>query len=140
MPRFSGDGGFQIQPGTLSLSSIIIGDPVNLFAVLTDIQFKHFQQWKDGNFTTDEQYNDGANLDSFPPESQPEILTRAALELTIGNSINPGIEWYWIATDEKMYNFSQPFRIKYPDVKPGDLTRGLSIPWHSDFDLCNTDW
>lgn len=33
-----------------------------------------------------------------------------------------------------------PFRINERTVKPGDMTKQLSLPWQSDFGQCNTIW
>ncbi|KAF8630501.1 hypothetical protein AX15_002872 [Amanita polypyramis BW_CC] len=145
MPRLSGDNGDAIEPGSLSLGAINGGDPIKRFAVLTDLQYEHFKRWRDGRFTTGTKYVNGTSIESFPPKDQPAILARGALEPTIGNPLYPGIEWYWIALDKQIYDFSReglnpPFRIKHPNVVPGDLTRGLSLPWQSDFSLCNTHW
>jgi L-lysine epsilon oxidase C-terminal domain len=83
--------------------------------------------------------------------TNPELLTRAALEQTVGTQMYPGIEVYWIAKEADMYDMqanpvNPPFRFNYagsgghPAVQPGDLTARLSLPWQSDFTLCNTHW
>ena len=73
------------------------------FAALTNLQYERFEIWKDD----DEFYLEGdATRNPPPPESklenintieQPEELTRAILESTIGDPLYPGIEMYWIA-------------------------------------------
>lgn len=75
------------------------------------------------------------------------MLARAMLEQTIGDPLYPGIEMFWIAKLEKVYimedlpsNMVPPFRVNHDIVLPGFLSRGLSLPWQSDFDLCNTHW
>jgi L-lysine epsilon oxidase C-terminal domain len=107
---------------------------------LTGLQYDRFRDWADGQFTKGSK--GATNLD---------LLTRAALEQTVGTQMYPGIEVYWIAKDPKMYDkeknpVNPPFRFNHagvgdqPAVQPGDLTARLSLPWQSGFSLCNTHW
>jgi hypothetical protein len=54
---------------------------------------------------------------------------------------------FWIAKCEGTYvtedipkGLRPPFHINHDKILPGFLGRGLSLPWQSDFDLCNTHW
>jgi len=40
----------------------------------------------------------------------------------------------------RLPNHDPPFRVDHSKVTPGHLTRGLSLPWQSDFSQCNTHW
>jgi hypothetical protein len=140
MPRLSGDDGDAIEPGDIYEKP----KPIRRFAALTKLQYARFEQWKDGNFITGSPHTQAGFNSNV--HVQPEYLTRAVLEQTIGDPLYPGIEMWWIAKDAKIYDLSgkaKPlFRMNYREdkVKPGYLSRGLSLPWQSDFDLCNTHW
>ena len=79
------------------------------------------------------------HLDDIPVEKQPAALTEAALEAAIGLPLFPGIEVSWNAEKSETYQLDKPFTIS-KDVKPGDLTKYLSVPWQSDFYLCRAFW
>lgn len=86
-------------------------------------------------------------IEDYDKAEQPVLLTRAMLEQSIGDPLYPGIETYWIAKLEETYDFSDdlkglhpPFRIDHTRVLPGFLSRGLSLPWQSDFSLCDATW
>jgi len=38
-----------------------------------------------------------------------------------------------------MYKPDVPFRFR-EEVTPGDLSKGLALPWQADFFMCNTHW
>ncbi|KAF8637447.1 hypothetical protein AX17_002812 [Amanita inopinata Kibby_2008] len=143
MPRLSGDDGDAIEPGSLSIAAITARDPIYRFATLTPLQYRHFRQWKDGNFTIGEKLTDPV-IGNYPASQQPELLTRAMLEQGVGDAFYPGIELYWIAKDETIYDYDTdldpPFRFDFTKIRAGDLSRGLSLPWQSDYSLCNTHW
>jgi hypothetical protein len=124
------------------------GEPIKRFASLTKLQYERFVEWKDGKFSparpTWTKYNWFENI---PLALQPTCLTRAALEHTVGEPLYPGIEVHWSARDPKEYDFNfaknsvaPPFRFDHKQVPPGHICRGLSLPWQSDFDQCNTHW
>ncbi|KIK63447.1 hypothetical protein GYMLUDRAFT_197055 [Collybiopsis luxurians FD-317 M1] len=142
MPRLSGDNGDAIEPGD---DSNVTGKPIERFAALTELQYNRFKCWKDGNFETGKPF-DKTTIEEYPLENQPLMLTVAMLETTVGNPLYPGIETYWIAKLKDAYildnerKLDPPFRIDHHKVLPGFLTRGLSLPWQSDFDQCNTHW
>ncbi|KAH9850551.1 hypothetical protein C2E23DRAFT_734556 [Lenzites betulinus] len=141
MPRLSGDNGDAIEPGT---TSAVTGEPIERFAALTQLQYDRFQAWRDGDFQTGTPLGTKKKIEEYDPAEQPLLLTRAMLEQTIGEPLYPGIETYWIAKLMLAYNLRSqldpPFRIDHDRVLPGFLSRGLSLPWQSDFDLCNTHW
>lgn len=70
------------------------------FAALTKLQYERFKIWKDDdNFhlTGDNPPVPQSKLENLPAAEQPEQLTRAILEPTVGDSLLPGIEMHWIA-------------------------------------------
>lgn len=117
---------------------------------MTALQYERFSLWKEGNFLSDPvPWNGAAGFGNVPLRDQPACLTLAALDHTIGEPLYPGIEVYWIAKDPRTYVLEvdtdslcidPPFRINHKVMAPGYLTRGLSLPWQSDFDQCNTHW
>ncbi|KAI0825347.1 hypothetical protein BC628DRAFT_1410386 [Trametes gibbosa] len=144
MPRLSGDNGDAIEPGTTSQVS---GEPIQRFAALTELQYERFKDWRDGNFRTGTPFGMRRTIEEYDKNEQPRLLTRAMLEQTIGEPLYPGIETFWIAKLDGTYDLQStvglldpPFRIDHERVLPGFLSRGLSLPWQSDFDLCNTHW
>lgn len=97
------------------------------------------KKWSEGKFKTGEPEVQPSSFDEIPLEKQPEALTHAALEWATGAALYPGIEVYWIAQFDHMYKLDTKYRIA-DAVKPGDLSRGLSLPWQSDFFECYGDW
>ncbi|KIM57587.1 hypothetical protein SCLCIDRAFT_1219256 [Scleroderma citrinum Foug A] len=147
MPRLSGNNGDAIEPGE-NLKPNEDAPPIKRFAALTKVQYERFKAWKDGNFdVTIPPWRKYDSFESVPEEYQPTFLTRAALEHTIGEPLYPGLEMYWLARLPEVYIRNQysrdndpPFRINHDKYPAGHLGRGLSLPWQSDFDLCNTHW
>lgn len=143
--------GGAIEPGTIQTISQT-PDPIDRFASLTALQYERFKRWRDGKFET-EPYpalnptteKPPARIEDVAISHQPEYLTRAHLETTVGDPVYPGIETYWIAKLASTYDMSvdpalnPPFRIA-SKLKPGDMTKALSLPWQSDFAQCNTNW
>ena len=105
---------------------------------MTELQYDRIVKWSKGEFTKDpvKKYT---CFEEIPLEEQPAALTRAALEATIGSPLYPGIEMSWNAELSATYDLENPFTIN-PDVKPGDLTKYLSLPWQSDFYMCRNYW
>ncbi|TFK38751.1 hypothetical protein BDQ12DRAFT_605201 [Crucibulum laeve] len=151
MPRLSGDDGDALEPGE-NLSHESTTPPIRRFAALTELQYTRFKQWREGKFKSSQPFwkkQDGtpyANIEAAPLQFQPWLLTFAALEHTVGEPLYPGIEMYWLAKEASIYNLTKeplaipPFRINHTTVGPGHLSRGLSLPWQSDFAQCNTHW
>ena len=124
-------------------------DNKNRFASLTELQYDRMHKWSVGKFTTGTkpQYQ---TLEEIDLQDRPAALAKAALQWTTGTPLYPGIEMWWKAESPDWYDFSTlnedgspkmfpPFRIGANTV-PGELTQNLSMPWQSDFYLCNTHW
>ncbi|KAH7909835.1 hypothetical protein BJ138DRAFT_1154305 [Hygrophoropsis aurantiaca] len=151
MPRLSGNNGDAIEPGTPLRPGEQV-PPIKRFAALTKLQYERFEKWAKGDFVAKKapwsDYPQDSGLDKVPLNLQPYFLTRAALEHTIGEPLYPGLEVHWSARDPAMYMLDKdnwndndiPFRVNHELKKPGHICRGLSLPWQSDFDLCNTHW
>ena len=101
---------------------------------------------RDGLFVLGERLGSQPAIEDYTPDAQPALLARAMLEQTIGDPLYPGIETFWIGKLAETYDTTNvkgmrpPFRVDHEKVLPGFLSRGLSLPWQSDFDLCNTHW
>ena len=97
--------------------------------MLTSYQRLVLSQWKDGNVEIDDIRN------SQPAtEITPAGLDRAALENCIGGAFYPGIEASWFLRDK--YQFIEPFRLDTSQIKPGDVTKQMALPWQADFLAC----
>ncbi|KAF8597165.1 hypothetical protein BDV93DRAFT_527603 [Ceratobasidium sp. AG-I] len=127
MPRIGGDDG-DITEGV-----------ADRWASLTELQYDRLKKWSEGNFSPGEPEKLYKSFDEIPPEERPDALTQSGLEWAVGAPLYPGIEVYWRAQDSDMYNPDAKYRLA-DSVKPGDLTRGLSLPWQSDFNMCADHW
>lgn len=130
------------EPGTVPKPNEI---SIEQFAALTALQYERFHNWKDGKFVVGTPFGTKKSIEEYDLQEQPVALTRAALEQTIGDPLYPGIETYWIAKlpatfDTCVEGLHPPFRVNHDKVLPGFLSRGLSLPWQSDFSQCNTHW
>ncbi|KAF8555871.1 hypothetical protein OG21DRAFT_1410233 [Imleria badia] len=149
MPRLSGNDGDAIEPG-FNLPPDTSLPPIRRYAALTALQYERFSLWNDGKFASNAvPWKDATELKNVELKYQPACLTLAALDHTVGEPLYPGIEVYWIARDPRTYvlevdsdkdGIDPPFRINHEVMAPGYLTRGLSMPWQSDFDQCNSHW
>ncbi|KAJ3568660.1 hypothetical protein NP233_g5566 [Leucocoprinus birnbaumii] len=156
MPRLSGDNGDMPDPGSFPAG---LQPDIKRFAALTKLQYERFQRWKEDEDPLNSDWSPEPaheNLERYELSDQPEYLTRAILESTIGDPLFPGIEMFWIAKLKTTYDLTvptslqPPFRVNYGEVeakspppqalKEGYLTRGLSLPWQCDFMLCATHW
>ncbi|KAM6493633.1 hypothetical protein JOM56_009994 [Amanita muscaria] len=145
MPRLSGDNGDMPDPGQFPSG---LKPDIKRFAALTKLQYERFRKWKDdAAFTLPTPWlpePQQEKIEDLTKNDQPEYLTRASLETTIGDPLFPGIETYWFAKLSSTYDFTvsnldPPFRVNH-QVQPGYFTRGLSLPWQCDFELCATHW
>lgn len=103
---------------------------------MTELQYARLAKWAEGKFETK------APVPNSDPHQETKDLTFAALQWTTGAPLYPGIETNWIVWDPNIYVPSVPtpanpnpepiFRFN-EKVKVGDLTKGLSLPWQSDF-------
>lgn len=68
-------------------------------------------------------------------------VTRAHLDSANGTSVYPGLEISWNVRDPGLYDLENKLGIRLSsEIKPGDLTKYLSLPWQSDFYECHTHW
>ena len=142
----SGDA---IEPG-LNFPSDATLPPIRRYAALTALQYERFSLWRDGTFNTEpEPWEAAKELKDVEVKYQPLCLTLAALDHTVGEPLFPGIEVLWVARRPEVYALEMdtdkegvdpPFRVNHEVMLPGHLTRGLSLPWQSDFDQCTTHW
>jgi hypothetical protein len=100
-----------------------------LTATLTPHQYAAMEEWASGNF-----YNDWGKPQS-KPEITPEGLDRAALEPCVGAAMYPGIETSFHIRDK--FPYIEAFRLDAAQVRPGDVTQQMSIPWQTDFVDCS---
>lgn len=138
------------QTGSPLSGRTTAGD-VSTFTAVTELQFDRLTQWAKGNFDApppmdnvdappmDKRPYLPASFDEIPLSEQPASLIKAQLEATIGSPLFPGIEMSWSAELPETYDLETPFTIG-KDVKPGDMTRYLSLPWQSDFYMCRNYW
>lgn len=102
------------------------------WASLTELQYDRLKKWSEGKFVTGTPIVPRTRFDDIPIAEQPSALTFSALQWTIGAAIYPGIEVYWQFGYDSMWKLDTPFRLA-DSVIHGDLTKGLSLPWQSDF-------
>ncbi|GJJ10938.1 hypothetical protein Clacol_005167 [Clathrus columnatus] len=128
-------------------------DPKNnraRWSSLTELQHDRLSKWAKGDFITGLPPDNRSKYTDYPVDQQPTILSCSALQWTTGVPLYPGIEAYWIVESSDIYeprNEQDPvgiFRLKKEKagnttadsikyMKPGDLTKGLSLPWQADF-------
>jgi L-Lysine epsilon oxidase N-terminal/L-lysine epsilon oxidase C-terminal domain len=70
------------------------------------------------------------------PESEPEALTRMALEACAGGPFFPGIEAGRIMREASRYLPDEAFRFSPDRVKPGEITQNNAVPWQADYHQC----
>jgi hypothetical protein len=124
MPRLSGDSGD--LPEEMNDTN-----HRERWSSLTELQYDRMAKWAEGIFKPGTRFESSETIHSK--------LTRAALKWTTGAPLFPGIEMYWVAELSPTYNQKIPFRF-HEAVNPGDLTKGLSLPWQADFYMCRTHW
>ena len=135
-----------------------LGDAGKNFMAVTTTQYFLLSRWADGKFATTEPPALGAG----------EMLDKAILFNCLGGRFSPGIEMTFIVRDPGLYRGHWcdpkigPFRIKqetlqyecavvdqpflgvgyvpFQDqpVQPGDLSKFMAIPWHTDYNSCAT--
>ena len=102
---------------------------------LTKTQIFCLDRWVAGNFQSD-----WVGLPQPGTALTAEGMTRAALESTVGQGFFPGIEAGIITTDATIYNRPFDFRLDHGQVRPGDLTALMALPWQADFLDCQGGW
>ncbi|RUS28320.1 ferritin-like-domain-containing protein [Jimgerdemannia flammicorona] len=110
---------------------------------LTQLQYERMKKWAMGYFEAGETSEKKETSEKNEHSKTLGLLTEAALEMATGSPFSPGIEISHNAQDpdtyqdpkipENAFRFSTKF-------EPGDITRSLSLPWHSDFYECNEHW
>lgn len=123
---------------------------------LTITQYKLLKQWVDGKFKSGE---------PFSPPLGVHSLDQASVGNCNGHPMSPGIETSWNTRNPTIYE--RPYRIKhrydeahyrlnglstdydecmpnpqgvFEGCEPGDLTKRMSPPWHSDFYQCSIEY
>jgi len=157
MPLISGDAGLCSQCYRKYLADRCClwkgdlpapGGPRNadLWQSLTRLQYDQLKKWADGEFVTGEPIVPPATFETIDLKDQPAALTTAALQWSIGGPLFPGIECFWIAEDDRSWDLTsnvneslKSYRFS-ETIKPGDVGKGLSLPWQADFFLCSTHW
>jgi hypothetical protein len=140
-----------LMPGSL-------GDSNQDFLVVSKTQYFFLQQWQNNNFTPS----------PGPALGPGEYLDKAILQNCLGGRFSPGIDLTFNVRDPDLYikdwKTSAPFRIKpkpldYDGAKsnaplltegyvplhtgnngaePGDISKFMAIPWHTDYNSCAT--
>ena len=160
MPQMSGDGGEPqtledpvVAPGVLDkvydcatdeqwpVTGMADPPPGSLYVTwltLSDTQYRDMTLWAAGKFEADwKGVPQPVALENMPLAEQPAALDRAAFDPCIGAPFYPGIEITYIATHPTTW--SGPCRLAQ-DLRPGDITRHMALPWQADFAECNTNW
>jgi L-Lysine epsilon oxidase N-terminal/L-lysine epsilon oxidase C-terminal domain len=133
MPAMCGDYG---------LNGPTEADPTTWLTVIPS-QYDRLRRWSAGDFENDWPAHGAVGvagapaLEELPLNDQPDALTRAALERTVGAPFYPGIEMTYIVRDASLY--AGPSRFA-DDLNAGDVTRWMATPWQADFFECNTFW
>ncbi|WP_431857795.1 LodA/GoxA family CTQ-dependent oxidase [Azospirillum sp.] len=135
-----------------------LGDSGKAFLSPTYTQYFFLEQWDTGRF----------EAEPSRPLGSGERLDRAALSACLGGRFSPGIDLTFTVRQPDVYQADWwevgPFRIAarplnysraVPDqpfltggyvplnsghdtVEPGDMTKFMSVPWHTDYNSCAT--
>lgn len=126
MPQLAGDDG---DP---------VGGKPRTWLTLSPGQYERMRRWAAGDFNADGTVvAEAVPLSGLPVAEQPHALVRAALEACVGGPFFPGIEMTFIA--DETATWARPFRLR-ADLKAGDVTKDMAVPWHADFYECHTHW
>jgi hypothetical protein len=133
----------------------------------TDLQYRRLERWAAGDFDDDfdVQTPIPEYLEELPPAEQPFALDRAGLEPVLGGAFHPGTEITWILRTPRMFDglfqlrTAAPGRTTEQDFGPlltperaiaadgplalsgpGDLTRWMAVPWHTDTASCRSGY
>nr|AHZ89325.1 hypothetical protein [uncultured bacterium 'pool 3 contig00022'] len=108
---------------------------------VTPVQYTHMHRWAYGTEGADWTDDWPGAPPPLPPDidpTQPEELTRAALQVCVGAAMFPGIEASWLLRDD--YAFAEPFRLDTAGLGAGDITKQMAVPWQADFSACSGSW
>jgi len=98
---------------------------------LRDWQLDALDAWAEGEFEL------GARID----RGSCDVLTRTALDGTIGQSFFPGIEAGINVVDPSIWlSNGFEFRLDSRLLEPGDMTAHMALPWQADFLKCGAGW
>ena len=75
-----------------------------------------------------------------PHRGDCDIITRTALDETVGQGFFPGIEAGINVTDPQAYATPFEFRFRSGGMRPGDATAHMAQPWQADFLKCGAGW
>jgi hypothetical protein len=127
---------------------------------VTPIQYASLRAWAAGTFTDDRDRPAPTDLAALSPAEQVLALDRAGLDACLGGAYHPGIEVPWTVRVPSMWSGPRRLRVRSTVVEhvdygdeltpkrtmaadgplagsgPGDLTRWLATPWHSDAASC----
>jgi len=141
-------------------------DPRQLLSI-TATQYGYLKQWAAGTFVADWEQRDRSpaqRIEDVPIAQQPGVLDQAALTFCLGGPFHPGCELTWPMRSITLYR--APFRIRprsanqpepdYGEIlttaivtsaggpltasSPGDLTRWMAVPWHTDTASCQAGY
>jgi hypothetical protein len=129
---------------------------------VTAIQYALLRAWAAGTFTDDRDRPSPSDLVALSPGEQVVALDRAGLDACLGGAYHPGIEVPWTLRVPPMWSHPRRLRLRSTTVErldegdeltpertmatdgplagsgPGDLTRWMSTPWHSDAASCRS--
>lgn len=133
---------------------------------LSPLQYRLLNRWAEGDFEADHDPDTPppASLDALPLADRPAALDRAALDSCLADAFHPGCELTWPMRHLTLY--SAPFRVRHRDPAqpdrsygevltpqavlgvdgplyaqgPGDLTRWMAVPWHTDTASCRSGY
>ena len=133
----------------------------------TELQYERLRLWAAGDFESDFDLEAEipTTLEDLPLDEQPLALDRAALDSVLGGAFHPGTELTWILRTPRMYDGLFQLRTAAPGTAtrqdfgteltparatgpsgplaesgPGDLTRWMAVPWHSDTASCRSGY
>lgn len=99
---------------------------------VTKAMYEILTKWRDGQFVND--------WNGEPPQPPAEItpagLDQAALENCAGAAFFPGIEASWLLRD--VYDYLEPFRLNPANLRAGDVSQQMAVPWQADFYKCTS--
>ena len=142
MPQMSGDGAdatvYQDSDPD-SATGILLGSFYVTWLTLTKKQYGYFEAWSQDKFDDDWTGKPEPVIPiwEYPVEQQPSMLDKGALDPCIGGAFFPGIEMTYVARYPDTW--SDLCRVSR-DLRPGDITRWMALPWQADFSECNTNW
>ena len=133
---------------------------------LTVTQYKHLENWANGEFVTGSQPAQVSSLEVLPVARQPHALTKANLVECLGGPFHPGIELTWFLRLISMWDIADPVDkmrlnilaegepvedfygpVLTPQIAlekmfnasgPGTLTRFMGVPWQTDEGSCRS--